>query len=54
MMYLETDVQHITVTQGEPARSYDSSLIPDVQNDMRGMREKCPDKTQAGDEAQWG
>lgn len=53
-MYLETDVQHITVTQGEPSRSYDSSLIPDVQNDMRGMREMCPDKTQAGDEAQWG
>lgn len=30
IMCLETDVQHITVTQGEPSRSHDSSLIPDV------------------------
>jgi hypothetical protein len=42
--YLKTDVQHITVTQREPSRTYDSSLIPDVQTDMQGKKRMCPDR----------
>lgn len=41
IMYLETDVQHITVTQREPSRPYDSSSNVWCSNWHLRQREKC-------------
>lgn len=41
IMHLETDVQHITVTQREPSRPYDSSSNPWCTNWRLRGREKC-------------